>query len=86
MTINMNSKTEDIFNFFTANHEALVSEYPGKFIVLRGESVIFARDSFDDALEAALASGLVPGEFLVQECTEGDSAYSHFFSSLDVFA
>lgn len=82
----MNNRTEEIFRYFTTNHDILVSKYPGKFIVLNGESVAFAKDSFGEALDAALASGLVPGEFLIQECTEGDSAYSQFFSSLAVFA
>ena len=81
----MNRQTEDIFRYFMANHEVLLSKYPGKFIVLDGPSVAFAKDSFGEALDAALASGLVPGEFLIQECTEGDSAYSQFFSSLAVF-
>ena len=80
------NKSEDIFRFFTANHEDLVSKYQGKYIVLNGQDVVFAKDSFSDALDAALSSGLQPGDFLIQECTEGDSAYSQFFSSLAVFA
>lgn len=78
--------TEDIFRYFTTNHEELFSKYPEKFIVLNGETVIYAKDTFADALEAALASGLEPGEFLIQECTEGDSAYTQFFSNLAIFA
>ena len=83
--MNLN-KSEEIFHYFTTNHKDLVAKYQGQFIVLSNNTVTFAGDSFEAALEAALSSGLKPGEFLIQECTEGDSAYSQFFSSLAVFA
>lgn len=78
--------TEEIFTFFKANHEGLYLRYPGKFLVLSNNDVAFAKESFEEALDAALSSGLKPGEFLVQECTEGDRAYTQFFSNLAVFS
>lgn len=82
----MAADTKDIFRFFTENHDEIFSRFPGKFVVLHGKSVAFAKDTFDEALDAAMAAGFKPGEFLIQECTAGDSAYTQFFSSQIVFA
>lgn len=79
-------KTEENFKFFKANHESLFMRYPGKFLVLSNNDVAFAKDSFEEALDVALSSGLKPGDFLIQECTEGDRAYTQFFSNLAIFA
>lgn len=82
----MTADTKDIFRYFTENHDEIFSRFPGKFVVLHGKSVAFAMDTFDEALDAAMAAGFKPGEFLIQECTAGDSAYTQFFSSQIVFA
>ena len=82
----MAADTKDIFRYFTENHDEIFSRFPGKFVVLHGKSVAFAKDTFDEALDAAMAAGFKPGEFLIQECTAGDSAYTQFFSSQIVFA
>lgn len=78
--------TKEIFKYFTENHDEILAKYPGKFVVLVGKSVAFAKDSFDEAFDTAIEEGLNPGEFLIQECTAGDSAYTQFFSSQIAFA
>lgn len=78
--------TKEIFRYFTDNHDEIFARYPGKFVVLDGKSVAFAEDTFEKALDAAIEAGFKPGEFLIQECTAGDSAYTQFFSSQIAFA
>ena len=76
----------DNFHFFLENHDRLFSEYPDKMLVIQDNKVVFAEDTFDEALEKALKAGLVPGTFLIQECTEGEESYTQSFSSRVVFA
>lgn len=82
----MKTDLKNSFRYFTENHDEIFSRYPNKFVVLCDESVILAKDTFVEAYEGAIAAGHQPGTFLVQECTEGDSAYTQFFSSNIAFA
>ena len=68
------------------NHDEIFRKFPNKFVVIRNEEVIDSGDSFDEAFSGAINAGLTIGNFLIQECTEGDSAYTQFFSSRVVFA
>ncbi len=82
----MNENLVKEFEFFTENHDELVKKYPNKFVVLKDRTVVLAGDSFEEAYAKAHDSGLVLGTFLIQECTEGDSAYTQTFLSRVVFA
>jgi hypothetical protein len=77
----MKTDLKETFRYFTENHDEIFRVYPNKFVVLSDKSVVLAKDSFVEAYEAAIAAGYQPGSFLVQECTEGDSAYTQYFSS-----
>lgn len=83
----MNTNLQDSdFRFFLENHEKLLAEYAGKFLGIKDSKVLFAKDSFEEALEEAQRLNLELGTFLIQECTEGDSAYTQEFHSRVVFA
>ena len=79
------SKLEKEFQFFTDNHDVIYQEYPNKYVVIYNESVVLAADSFDNALKEAIDRGLELGEFLIQQCTEGDSGYTQIFHSRAIF-
>lgn len=81
----MASQSED-FKYFLDNHNDLYSEYPNKMLVIQDKKVVFAEDTFQEALNKALENGLMPGTFLIQECTEGEESYTQSFSSRVVFA
>lgn len=81
----MASQSEN-FHFFLENHDKLYTEYPDKMLVIQDKKVVFAEDTFDEALDKALKAGLLPGTFLIQECTEGEGSYTQSFSSRVVFA
>lgn len=82
----MNDNLVKEFEFFTENHDELFAKYPNKFVVLKDKAVVLTGDSFEDAYAKALDSGLILGSFLIQECTQGDSAYTQTFLSRVVFA
>lgn len=82
----MNENLVKEFEFFTENHDELFAKYPNKFVVLKDKAVVLTGDSFEEVYAKALDSGLVLGTFLIQECTEGDSAYTQTFLSRVVFA
>lgn len=82
----MATKTlEKEFKFFTDNHNELFKDYPDKYIVIQSETVVLAADSFEEALNAAIEKGLQVGEFLVQQCTEGESGFTQIFHSRAIF-
>ena len=56
------------------------------YFVIKDETVLYAEDSFGLALEKATSNGLEVGTFLIQECTEGDGAYTQTYHSRVIFA
>lgn len=54
---------------FVERHSELLSEHPGKFVVIKGDQLIGAFDTIDNALvEGARRFGLQP--FLVRQVTQ----------------
>lgn len=74
------------FQWFKSNHDAIFAEYPNKYIGLQDSKVIFSADTYEEALAVADSMGLIPGTYLIQECTEGENAYTQMFSSFIAFA
>lgn len=81
----MDAKSMD-FKWFVKNHDKLYRQYPHKHIVIKEKNVVYAGDTFEDALTNAVAMGLKPGEFIIQECSEGEESYTQTFSSRVIFA
>lgn len=77
---------EDEFKYFKDNHDALFAEYPNKYIVIKDKKVLFADDTFEDALSKAINGGLEVGTFLIQLCSAGESGYTQTFHSRVIFA
>ncbi len=76
---------EKEFKFFTENHNKIYQEYPDKYVVIQNEAVVLAADSFEEALNVAIEKGMQVGEFLVQQCTEGESGFTQIFHSRAIF-
>lgn len=74
------------FKYFINNHDEIFSKYPNKYVVIKNQTILYAEDTFDSAFEKAITNGLEVGSFLIQECTEGDSAYTQTYHSRVVFA
>ncbi len=73
------------FQYYLDNQEELVKKYNHRFLVIKGCQVIGDYDSYEQALfETSKKYEL--GTFLIQECTEGDDAYTQTFHSRVVFA
>lgn len=77
---------KDEFRFFKENHDKLLEEYPDKYLVIKDGKVLFAENSTEAAIKNAVDAGLELGTFLVQYCSEGDSAYTQTFHSNVIFA
>jgi hypothetical protein len=75
---------EKEFNYFLSNQSKLVKQYGGKFIVIIGESVVGDYDSYEEALFESKEKYEL-GTFLIQECTEGEDAYTQTFHSRVIF-
>ena len=82
----MDTKLTKNFLYFKEHHDEILTRYPNMFVVINNEEVLFAGHTFDEAYEKAVAAGLQLGTFLIQECTEGNSAFTQFFSNQVAFA
>lgn len=72
------------FDYYLKNQAALVKNYNGKFVVIKGDEVIGA---YDDELEAVKKTSEKHelGTFLVQKCEPGTESYTQVFHSLVAF-
>ena len=76
---------EKEFKFYLDNQASILAKYSGKFVVIVGDEVVGAFDSMADAYFDSIKK-YEPGTFLVQECTEGEEAYTQSFTSRVIFA
>ncbi|MDR3189209.1 MAG: DUF5678 domain-containing protein [Prevotellaceae bacterium] len=72
------------FKYYLKHQNELVKEYNNRFVVIVGTKVVGAYDTFDEALFKT-AEKYEPGTFLIQECTEGEEAYTQNFYSPCVY-
>lgn len=66
---------EKDFKYYLAHQNELLISYNGKYVMIVNEKVVGAYDTLCEAYyKGKEAYG--PGNFLVQLCTPGDSAYT----------
>ena len=76
---------KQLFDYYLAHQDELVSKYSGKFIVLKDDGVAGSYDSEDEAyFDAVEKYGL--GNFIIQYCSEGAKDYTQTFTSRVKFA
>jgi len=73
------------FKYYLDNQDELVKKYNGRVLVIIGDHVVDDFDSYDDALFDSVKKYEL-GTFLLQECTEGEEAYTETFHSRVIFA
>lgn len=73
------------FKYYLSHKEDLLKEYPGKFIVVKDESVVGAFDSEIDAYTFGTGKFEL-GTFLIQQCLPNDENYIQTFHSRVIFA
>ena len=81
----MASPLEKEFEYYLDHQDELVKKYNGKFVVIKGCSVIGAYDSELQALEETTKIHEM-GTFLVQKCEPGSDSYTQSFHSRVSFA
>jgi len=73
------------FSYYLEHQSELLKKYNNRFIVVIGEKVIGDYDSHEQALFQTKKKHKL-GTFLIQECTEGERAYTMTFNSRVAFA
>jgi hypothetical protein len=74
----------DEMHYFIENQNALVEQYNGKVLVIKGHKVIGAyKDALEAYFEAQKEHEL--GTFIIQPCLPGPDAYTVNISSHDLF-
>jgi len=76
---------EKEFQYYLDNQDKLVEKYDGRFVVIVGENVAGDYESYEQALFESQKL-YKTGTFLIQECSEGDEAYTQTFHSRVAFA
>lgn len=76
---------QTLFQYYLDHQDELVKQYNGKYLIITADGVMGAFDSMREGYDTALDT-YGKGNFMLQLCTEGDSAYSqHFFTSRVAF-
>lgn len=76
---------EKEFEYFLKNHDKLVREHRGKFVVIKGCAVVGVYDSELQAVAEASKEHEL-GTFLVQICLPGEDSYTATYHSRVAFA
>ena len=63
------------FQYYLDNQGELVKKINGRFIVIIGEDIVGNHESYEQALFKSMKNYEL-GSFLIQECTEGEEAYT----------
>ena len=80
----MSSPLQPGVEFYLSHQDEMVEKYDGKFIAIKGGSVLAAYDDELTAVEETQKSHEL-GTFLVQKVSKGDVEYSQTFHSRAVF-
>jgi len=68
------------FKYYLAHQNELLPKYDGKYVMVVGEKVVGAYNSISEAYYKG-RNEYGPGNFLVQLCTPGNSAYTVTYRS-----
>jgi hypothetical protein len=68
------------FKWYLDHQDDLVKKYNHKFLVIIDNRVVGDYDTYDEAHTESCRK-YDPGTFLIQECTEGEGAYTQTFHS-----
>lgn len=68
------------FKYYRDNQSELLKKYNGQVVVIAGDKVVGNYDNYEKAIFATVKEREL-GTFLVQECTEGEDAYTQTFHS-----
>jgi len=68
------------FSYYLSHQDELVKKYNNRFLVIIGEEVVGDYDNYEQALFQSMKKYEM-GTFLIQECTEGEEAYTQTFHS-----
>jgi len=71
---------EKEFKYYIGHQNELVNRYRGKFIVIKGCTVIGAYDSDLEAIQETSKKEEL-GTFLVQKCEPGKNSYTQMYNS-----
>ena len=73
------------FKYYLDHQDELLPRYNNRFVVVVGEEVVGDYDDYEQALFESVKKHEA-GTFLIQECTEGEEAYTETFHSRVIFA
>jgi len=77
-------RLEKEFTYFLTHLEELVKKYAGKYIVIKGEQVLGAYDTLEEAISQTSKTEKI-GTFLVQKCNRQEEDYTQTFHSRAIF-
>ncbi|MHB8779811.1 MAG: hypothetical protein ACYC55_00295 [Candidatus Geothermincolia bacterium] len=72
------------FQYYLEHQEELAQAYDGKFVVIKGETILGVYDSQDEAINETTKTEAL-GTFLVQKVSTGEESYTQIFHSRAAF-
>lgn len=78
-------RNED-YKYFVENHEQLTKDFNNKYIVISKCQVVFSCDIMNEAISYVDSNGMLPEDYIIQLCSNGESAFVTSFCSLITYA
>lgn len=72
------------FDFFIKNIDELIEKYESKYVVIKGEKVLGAYETIEEAILVTKRTEKM-GEFLVKQCNPDKNSYSQIFQTRAMF-
>ena len=69
---------ESLFKYYLENQEKLVEKYNGKYIIITKDGVAGAYNTLREGYDKAM-NCFGKGNFMLQLCTPGDTAYTRYY-------
>lgn len=73
---------KDDYKYFVDNHDCLTKNFNGKYIVISSKEVVFSCDKMNEAIKYVDSKKMPPEDYIIQLCTEGETAFVTSFCSL----
>lgn len=73
---------KDDYKYFVDNHDYLTKNFNGKYIVISSKNVVFSCDKMNEAISYVDSQKMSHEDYIIQLCTEGESAFVTSFCSL----
>lgn len=66
---------KDDYSYFVENHDLLLKDYYNLYVVISHKNVVFSAKTIEEAIHWVDANNIPLDDYIIQYCSDGQSAY-----------